>query len=267
MSSLVADTEGCESDEQSNNADDGSQMQLSDDDGTDGPGGTGRPKKAGTTRKPKCKAKEKVRKDQKWCKGCHKYHKCSEFPAGKAFCGPTNNALRNCRAAAVAQGERDYMNEIEKDPIKLRDLLKNYLNVTGAGTGQRAKRGGFIVAQYREETTQVSGLIFDSEHEMMNVRAFQVFKAKPEHGGLDSEESAAEWERLYNLPGATTDLKGPTAKLKRRVAVKVRDVLKVRNGLLRNEIAGIAEREKKGLAGADQRNGEAASNRFILQCN
>ena len=51
---------------------------------------------------------------------------------------------------------------------------------------------------------------------------------KKENGGLDADESIASFNKLCSKPKAKVDFKGENPKYKKRVAVKVKDVIKKR---------------------------------------
>jgi hypothetical protein len=57
------------------------------------------------------RAKPKSKSGLKFCPPCNTTHPVSDFPAGKAQCGKAFNALRNLRAAAIAQKQEDWWAE------------------------------------------------------------------------------------------------------------------------------------------------------------
>ena len=50
-----------------------------------------------------------------------------------------------------------------------------------------------------------------------------------ENGGLDPDEARLQWDGLVADPRSICDWGGPTAKLRRRVAVRVRDEVRLRD--------------------------------------
>ena len=50
-----------------------------------------------------------------------------------------------------------------------------------------------------------------------------------ENGGLDADEARVKWHKLLADPESITDCLGPTPKLARRVAVKTKDTLTIRD--------------------------------------
>ncbi len=70
----------------------------------------------------------------------------------------------------------------------------------------------------------------------MNVAAFIHWAGKGKNGGLDADEARAKWESLAAAEGAITDLLGPTAKLARRVAIRTKDLVILRDQQERSRI-------------------------------
>jgi hypothetical protein len=67
------------------------------------------------------------------------------------MCGPAWNAIRNVRAAAVAQGQLEWWESVQADAAKLRAVVSSYhVRVSSEVTGlKRAKKNSFCIAQYR----------------------------------------------------------------------------------------------------------------------
>ena len=189
-------------------------------------------------------------KGTKFCNGCNKYHPISDFPAGKAMCGMANNAMRNIKSAAVAQKQTDWFKEVEDDPSTTRLAIKAYLTKCGRGDRQRAKKNAFCIAYYKEEVRQTSGTYFDAEMEMLSLLAYQKWVAAPENGGYDPEEATARWTEFRDAPDAICDDQGPR-KYKTRVAIKVRDVVRIRDGQERNKIITAREKEVRKASQQD----------------
>lgn len=89
----------------------------------------------------------------------------------------------------------------------------------------RNKENAFCIAQYQEEVKQSEAIISDGVFEMMNVAAYVHFAQKPKNGGFDADEARGRWELECKKPDAVCDTLGPTAKLARRVAIKVKDLV------------------------------------------
>jgi hypothetical protein len=189
-------------------------------------------------------------KGTKFCSGCNKYHPISDFPAGKAMCGMANNAIRNIKSAAIAQKQTEWFKQVQDDPNSTRLAIKAYLMKCGRGDKQRAKKNAFCIANYREEVRQTSGTYFDAEMEMLNLLAYQKWVALPENGGYDPEEAKARWIEFRDAPNAICDDQGPK-KYKTRVAIKVRDVVKIRDGQERNKIITACEKDVRKASQQD----------------
>ena len=94
----------------------------------------------------------KAKSGMKHCAPCGKQHPSESFPLGKSMCGPALNAIRCIKNAAKVQGEEAWFEEILSNPAKLRAVVQSYLvRVSPEVTGkQRANKGGFCVAQYKD---------------------------------------------------------------------------------------------------------------------
>ena len=69
---------------------------------------------------------------------------------------------------------------------------------------------------------------------MMNLVAYQRSAAKPRNGGFDADEARSRWEAECTKPNAIKDNLGPTPKLARRVAIKIKDTMIFRDGIERS---------------------------------
>jgi hypothetical protein len=83
----------------------------------------------------------------------------------------------------------------------------------------------------------IEAMFLDGVLEMMNIAGFTSWLAKAKNGGIDAQDAAARFEAELLKPGAITDTDGPTPKLARRVAVKVKDLVIYRNGTERSRIS------------------------------
>ncbi len=95
----------------------------------------------------------------------------------------------------------------------------------------------------QEEVKQSTAILADGVYEMMNLQAYMHFSAKPKNGGLDPEEARARWEAEFLKEDAVTDLLGPNARLARRVAIRVKDLIILRDT---NERSRTAHTHTKG---------------------
>ena len=203
---------------------------------------------AAATAKPKGKgkgkSKPKAKAGMKYCTVHLKYHPEAEFPTGKSVCGVMNNVMRNLKAQSDLSGEAEFFKKQTSDPRSCLALCTAYIAATGCGQvkGKKAKRNIWSYANYKEILEQESSIMYDGICKMMNMKTFQMWKAQPDQGAIDIDESAVEWERLYNVPNAITDNKGPTHKLKRRVAIIVEDRVTFRD----------AERNKRQIVAEDK---------------
>jgi hypothetical protein len=79
-------------------------------------------------------------------------------------------------------------------------------------------------------------MFLDGTLEMMNIAHYISFASKPKNGSLDAQEATAKWEAEFTKPGSITDMDGPSQKLARRVAIKVKDTIIFRNATERSRI-------------------------------
>ncbi len=87
----------------------------------------------------------------------------------------------------------------------------------------------------KEEVSQSEAILFDGVYEMMNMAAYIHFAGKAKNGSIDPDEARVKWEQEFLKPGAVTDMLGPTPKLARRVAIKVKDLVTHRDATEKNE--------------------------------
>ncbi len=97
-------------------------------------------------------AKLKAKTGVKMCAPCGKTHPIEEFPPGKAMCGKAFNAMRNVGKAAASQGQTEWWDKVTRDPGQLKAVCSAYMiRVSPEVTGQRCKKGGFCIAQYKDD--------------------------------------------------------------------------------------------------------------------
>ena len=169
------------------------------------------------------------------------------------MCGADFNAMRNLEKCAKSQGQLEWLESVKSDAKKVRAAVQAYhVRCSPEVTGlSRNKRNGFVVAQYISEVRQAEQLLVDGVYEMLNIVAYEKFKGLPENGGLDAEEARAQFHNLVKDPSNISDLLGPTPKLARRVAVKVKDVITVRD---LQEKARIIRGQDKDIKNPSQEN-------------
>ena len=179
----------------------------------------------------------------KWCGPCGKYLPICDFPPGKSVCSKDNNALRSLASAAKAQDQQDWWNKINAEPPVMKQVLAAYHNRCHV-EGKRNKRG-FPIATYREELRRASAMLRDGVYEMMNERAAIEHFGKAKNGGFDADDAKQKFEQEFRRPGAISDLLGPTPRLARRVAIKVKDVITIRESEERVRSLDLKEKEVK----------------------
>ena len=191
----------------------------------------------------RCKAKD----GKKYCAGCQTYLDIAEFPLGKALCSKDWNAARNVESAAKAQGQQSWRDVVKADPQQFMEVIQAYhVRCSPHAIGlKRAKHGAFCITTYREEIRQSQQILMDGACGMMNSAAYVHWAGKPRNGGLDADEAKQKWEELFQATNAITDILGPSAKLARRVAVKVKDTIAVRDLQERAKISSAQERENR----------------------
>ena len=94
---------------------------------------------------------------------------------------------------------------------------------------KRKKPDRFALLQYIEDRRIERLLITDGVYEMMNEQAFIDWSSFPRNGGLSHENAKSDFARRHAAPAAITDNGGPTEKLRRQVAVKVKTEIRVRD--------------------------------------
>ena len=202
-------------------------------------------------RKPTGKPGKPGKSGQRQCSICQKWMDQSMFPAGKAMCGADWRAYRNVEACARSQEQQAWWDEVRHSPKKLKETITAYhVRCSPEITGlSRNKRNGFHIAQFREEVRRAEQMLFDGVYEMLNLVAFQKFKALPENGGFDAQEATTMFQAMLNDPTSITDLLGPSPKLARRVAVKVKDVITMRDLQERSRSLLLADKEQRQPSG------------------
>ena len=161
------------------------------------------------------------------------------------MCSEDTNAARGLKACAVAQDQLERYEELVGNPLELRKALKAYRERCGTDKNGKKKRNGFRITQYKEEQRKVSAVYYDRQKEMMNLKAFQHFKAKPKNGGLDADEATREFNEMAADPEVFKDYKGPSAKFRMRVAVPTKDIILDRDGTENIQIVSMSDKENR----------------------
>lgn len=184
--------------------------------------------KAGHSKKG---AKGKCPPGMKWCRGHCKFHAMADFAAGQSVCTAVYNANRALSATAKAQGQTDKWKDIFCDDAKYTKAISNYLRIVGDTLTGRAKtiKTQCFWLQYMEEERTVSSVDLEGSQQMMNLRQYKVWLAKPKNGSVEPEEAAIRFENLCKAPGAIIDEKGDCPKYRQRVAVHKGDFIVHRN--------------------------------------
>lgn len=176
---------------------------------------------------PKRGKYSKVKSGMKWCRACHKTLPLDKFPMGSSDCIEDKVAVQNLAGAAKAQGKLDWWKSVLADNDKLKAIVVNYH--ARCPRTDKKKRATFPIVDWIEEARQESQILTDGVYEMMDQRAYQYHKGKPKNGGMDAEEAKQKWNDLCGMPGAITDNLGECEKYLRRVCVKVKDMVIIRD--------------------------------------
>ena len=79
--------------------------------------------------------------------------------------------------------------------------------------------------QYEEELDQGTAIIVDGVCEMMHKAHCVAWVGKPKNGMVDADIAARQWSDHCSKPDAITDIIGPNAKYKERVAINKSDLV------------------------------------------
>ena len=201
--------------------------------------------------KPKAKAKSKAnakkgakgKKGEKLCRGCGQHLPLTQFPAGKALCHRDQAAWRNIQGLAKSQAQEGWLEEQQSDPKLFRELIANYHRVCGC-EGRRNKRNAFSIVSYQETQKRYNGILLDEEFELMHYDKYVTWAGDRQNEGLSPSEASARWKELLSEPEAVTDMKGPK-RSPLRLAIRVRDVLRKRQGSESSKSVTAASQGKK----------------------
>ena len=98
---------------------------------------------------------------------------------------------------------------------------------------------------------QETAILLDGVYEMMHKAHYVAWMGKPKNGMVDADTAAQQWLDHYNKPDAITDLLGPNAKYKERVAIKKSDLVKFRDAQIKTQGYKMKEAEKKKASKED----------------
>ena len=180
---------------------------------------------------------------QKYCAGCGKWLDLFRFPASSKWCDEDKPVAQNLISGAALQGETEWVDEVLKCPKTTKRVFAKIKRMYPKVPGKN--RPLPMVVQLDEELREEEQLLIDGVFQMMNVKALQVFRAKPQNGGFEYDDSKAEFLRLHNDPETVTDEKGPTKELKDRVAFRVKDLVTERDLSSRGQILRVTGASKK----------------------
>ena len=209
-------------------------------------------KAAGGKSKFDKKKRGKVVNGKKWCKACQKWLDVKNFPVGSAQCAPDRKIIQNLRNAAIAQNQQQWFEDLMGGTEeRLAKVVKSYKARVEVAGGSKKKAGSFPILQYEEEVKQETAIIVDGVMEMMHKAHYIAWMGKAKNGMVDADTAAQQWLELYNKPGAITDLLGPNAKYKERVAIKKSDLVKFRDSHIKGQGYKMKELEKKKASKED----------------
>ena len=174
------------------------------------------------------KTRNSIVAGKKYCPGCDASHLLAEFPPGSGQCAKIRKAKQNVQKTCIASGDGAFWAEIADDWDKLRAVLQHYLATCPELQEESAKkRKPWAVAKYMEEVKRTAEISFEAIYEMMDERTFCHWNAEPRNGGVDHPASIVEWNAKCVLKGAVVDYLGTDARYKKRVAIRVKDILRM----------------------------------------
>ena len=168
-----------------------------------------------------------VKDGMKLCTGCNRWREVALFPAGFAEERECRQAVQNLRNAAGTQGKGDWMKDKLSDPKTTVQMIWQYfVRCPQKNPSKKAsRRPVFACANYIEEERRERQLLLDGIYEMMHERHYIYFMSKPKNGCIEAEVARKDWLELCKKTGALVDMRGPTERYARRVAVKKSDLV------------------------------------------
>ena len=197
---------------------------------------------------------KRTKKDgMKFCPACQKWLPIESFPRGSGQCFEDRQAIQNLRAAAAAQGKKEWLEEQLQNPQTCPKILQAYHNrcPKDKETGKRAKGNQFVIAQYQEEVRQETAVILDGVYEMMHLAHFIYWAGKPKNGSMPPDEAKEKWWAYYEEPDAIIDELGPNKKYSKRVAIKKADLVKFRDAQITSKGYTMKDKEIKKASQED----------------
>ncbi|CAE7259215.1 unnamed protein product [Symbiodinium sp. CCMP2456] len=195
---------------------------------------------------------------KKYCAPCGKWLPLSSFPAGSAQCGEDRKAIQNLASLSKKQGQEDWWQETVADVKKLKAVVKAY-KALKPPPGKKLKE--FVILQYIEERRRESAVLYDGVLEMMTLRGYMAWMAKPKNGGLDAETATTQWREKFNAPGAITDKKGDHPRFRDRVAISTKDLVVFRDADIKAQSYLLKDKESKNVDQAEIDKAELRLNR------
>lgn len=162
-----------------------------------------------------------------------------KIEVGGSKSGVTNTASMQY-ISTQAQGQLDWWKGILADAASLKSVVANYHARCPKNDG---KHKHFPILQWVEETKQEASVLSDGVYEMMSELHYIHFMMKPKNGGVEATVSAVRFRELCDEQDAITDLLGPSTKYLKRVAVKTKDLVIVRDAKVQSRGFKQAEKE------------------------
>lgn len=182
----------------------------------------------------------------KFCSACGKWKKLAEFPQGSNKCYDDKKAVQNLAVAAKAQNEELWWAQVMADDKMLQRVVKNYHLQCAPIDGKKGKkRATFHIAKWVEEIRQEQQVLTDGVYELMDLRTYIHYMAKPKNGALEAVQSTSKWEAAFLLPEAISDSLGPCDMYRRRVGIKVKDLVTIRHAEISSRGLQTQDKEKK----------------------
>ena len=72
-----------------------------------------------------------------------------------------------------------------------------------------------------------NSIAYEGIYEMMSERTYIAWAGKAKNGSVDPGDASREWHRLAGMPKAVVDTKGTSERYRRRVAVRVKDLIRL----------------------------------------
>ena len=228
--------------------------------------------KAEEKRKPGQKkggGRSKIADDYKMCKGCQKAFPRIEMPVGSAYCHPDKRATQNMGKAAKRQKNEQWWESVESCPRLLKRTLIRYhkkfptvMDEDGEMEPGPKKKPKVLIAEFEEEHRQEMQLLIDKVMEMMDLRQYRCWMAKPKNGSKDADWSNASFTNIFTEGDTLTDTGGSEAKFRDRIAVKIKDLVTERDLESMGMIVSQRQANKRCIASRHSKATAPTQNRF-----